>query len=238
VRVSWWVYGLWPYTPLSVSISVNPLVEEVVDSSSRYASLLDANCGHEYVQVSEIVVPFTVGVCSTGPAGSVTVNVTATSWGLFDAVPDVTETVAAYVPALSDPVMGWTVSVAGAVVLFSETCSQPDPVPYETEAPRPVSVPPPALVTLTVLDAGFPKPLTALKLKLVGESAMAGGGPTAATVHVTLTVWGLFAATPDVTDTVAVCVPAGSDPVISWAVSVEGAVVLLRVTWSHPDPLL
>jgi hypothetical protein len=68
-------------------------------------------------------------------------------------------------------------------------------------AVRPLSVPPPLLVMETVCVAGLAPPAVALKLTLVGASAIAG--PTL-TVKVTLTVRGLFAATGEATATVAV----------------------------------
>jgi hypothetical protein len=66
----------------------------------------------------------------------------------------------------------------------------------------PLRVPPPPFVTLTACDTGSLPASIAVKLTLVVPSTIAGG--SAEMVNVTITVWGLLVATPDVTGTVAV----------------------------------
>jgi len=69
----------------------------------------------------------TAGVTTVAVTGTVTVRVTVTVCGLLLATPDSTGTVAEYVPAPKEPVVGWSVSVAGADVVFSVELSQPPP---------------------------------------------------------------------------------------------------------------
>jgi hypothetical protein len=56
---------------------VNPLVDEVVDSSSEYPSPVDAKPGQAKVLVSETVVFDTTGVFSTGAVNAVGVTAVA-----------------------------------------------------------------------------------------------------------------------------------------------------------------
>jgi hypothetical protein len=103
-------------------------------------------------------------------------------------------------------------------------------------AERPLSVPPPPFVTGTVWGAGSPPNTVALNVTLVLASTIVGGG--AATVNVTLTVWGLLLAPAEVTETVAVYVPAARPLVVAVNVRVLGAVVELRLVLSHPLPVV
>jgi hypothetical protein len=100
-------------------------------------------------------------------------------------------------------VVAASVSVAGAVVVLNVAVSHPlgCPAVYETLAVSPLSAPPPPLVMETVCAAGFAPPAVAVKLTVVGESAIAGPAPT---VNVTLTFCGLLLATGEATATVAV----------------------------------
>ena len=101
--------------------------------------------------------------------------------------------------------------------------------------PNPLSVPPPVLVTDTNCDPGLEPPACALNVTLVGDNPIAGAGGAAVTVNVTLTVWGLLPATPEVTDTVAVYVPAARLPVVADNINNAGAVVPPRLATNHPD---
>jgi hypothetical protein len=98
-------------------------------------------------------------------------------------------------------VLGCTVSVAGAVVGFTVAESHPLPL-LLTAALSPLRVPPPALNTETVCALGLAPPAVAEKLRLEGDSPIAGGGGE--TVHVTLTLCGLTPLTVEETVTVAV----------------------------------
>ncbi len=81
-------------------------------------------------------------------------------------------------PAVSEPSIGVTCSVAGAVVAESGAVSQPEaPAPYETPVESPERVPVPLLVTLTVWAAGEAPPLTALNESVDGDAAITGVGP-------------------------------------------------------------
>ena len=84
---------------------------------------------------------------------------------------------------------------------------------------------------LTVCDAGLPAPAWAVKLRLVALRWIKGA---AVTVNVTATFCGLLFATPDVTATVAVYVPAAKLPVVTPNVSVAGAVVVFKLAFSQP----
>jgi hypothetical protein len=97
---------------------------------------------------------------------------------------------------------------------------------------KPVSGCPPVLVTATEAAAGSPLPAVALNVTLVGASPIAAGG--GATVNVTLTVCGELDATLDVTLTVALYVPAASEPVVACNVIVDGAVVELSDAFNQP----
>jgi hypothetical protein len=58
---------------------------------------------------------------------AVIMKVTVIVLGLLFAIDDATETVAVYVPAVLDPVVACSVTVAGAVVVFSVAVNHPAP---------------------------------------------------------------------------------------------------------------
>jgi hypothetical protein len=131
------------------------------------------------------------------------VNVTVTVCGLLVATPDVTGTVAVWVPAVRLPVAGWRVSVAGAVVALSVAVSQPlAPGPkLIVPMPRPSNVPPPPLETFSGEAVGSPPPAVAEKPTVVEDNTIAGGAGADVTVKVTETATGLLLATGDVSST-------------------------------------
>jgi hypothetical protein len=69
-----------------------------------------------------------VGERAIAGEGEETTKLTATVCGLLVATPELIDTVALYVPAVSCPVVGCTVRVAGALVVFRDALSQPLPL--------------------------------------------------------------------------------------------------------------
>jgi hypothetical protein len=127
VFVNWILYddGCVPYGELL--ITENPEVEDIVDCSSSNRSLVDARDGHEYVNVTVNVPVDVEGADIVGADTAETVKVTEIVLGLLLATVDATETVAVYVPAALDPVVACSVTVAGAVVVFSVAVNHPAP---------------------------------------------------------------------------------------------------------------
>src|SRR3954470_4215591 len=112
--------------------------------------------------------------------------------------------------------VGVTVRVAGAVALAGVTASHAASSEAVTS-----SVPPPVLVTATVLAAGLVPPAVAVKASVVGETESAGG-VGGLTVSVTVIVFGDPVAPVAVTVTSVVYVPAAR-PVI------DGVTVIVPV---------
>jgi hypothetical protein len=128
-------------------------------------------------------------------SGAVTVSVTDTVCGLFDARVELTVTVPLYVPAARPVRFTDTLSDPGVVPVGGLTTSQPAG-DDDADAVKRIAEPPPA-VTPTVCAAGAEPPSAAVKLKTL-VSSVSG----AVTVSVTDTVCGLFDATAELTVTV------------------------------------
>ena len=123
--------------------------------------------------------------------------------------------------------VGVTVSVAGAVALAGVTASHAASSDAVTS-----SVPPPVLVTATVLAAGLVPPAVAVKARVVGETDSAGG-VGGLTVSVTVIVFGEPVAPVAVTVTSVVYVPAASPVIDGVTVIVPAFVPLAGDTLSH-----
>ena len=154
-----------------------------------------------------------------------TTNVTVTVCGLLFATADSTETLAVYVPAVSTPTVGRSVSVDGAVVVLSvAVVSQPAgcPAPYVIAAARPLSVAAPTFEMVTVCAAGDVPPTEASKPTDDADSAIMG---TLVMTNVTMMFCALLVATGEATATVAVYEPGARTPTVEPSVSTAGAVV-------------
>src|SRR3954463_5591706 len=123
--------------------------------------------------------------------------------------------------------VGVTVSVAGAVALAGVTASHAASSDAVTS-----SVPPPVLVTATVLAAGLVPPAAAVKASVVGETDNAGG-VGGLTVRVTGIVFGEPVAPVAVTVTSVVYVPAARPVIEGVAVIVPAFVPLAGDTLSQ-----
>src|SRR5256885_1055655 len=126
--------------------------------------------------------------------------------------------------------VGVTVSVAGAVALAGVTASHAASSDSVTS-----SVPPPLLVTATVLAAGLGAPAVAVKARLEGVTDSAGG-VGGSTVRVTGMVFGEPVAPDAVTVTSVVYVPAARPVVDGVTVMVPAFVPLVGDTLSQAAP--
>jgi hypothetical protein len=89
----------------------------------------------------------------------------------------------------------------------------------------------PPLETKTVCDGLSGVDIVSVNATAVADNPITG---TPTTTKVTVTVCGELLATPDMTDTVAVYVPAESEPLVALKVSVAGAVAWFSVAVSQP----
>ena len=135
-----------------------------------------------------------------GDVVDVTVSVTVTCCGEFDAPVAVNGTVAVYVPAASVPSVTALVRTAGAEVVSSVAESQPEPpAPYAiVPMLRPVRLPPPEFVMFTFCDGGAVPPFAPVKERLLADSVITPA-LTADTSSDTDTDSGAFDAVGDVT---------------------------------------
>jgi len=111
--------------------------------------------------------------------------VTATVFGVLDAVGALMLTVAVYVPTGNEPRDALSESVAGAVVVLRLAVSHPAPDVYATLVDNPLSVPTLPLEIRIPVAAGSASPRMAVKDRADAESTMDGA---AAIVRVTGTV--------------------------------------------------
>jgi hypothetical protein len=162
--------------PNAFALSVSEMLVVAVVTTLPAASSIETLTGDSVPPLGEEGCVVNTS-CDAAPA--VTTNVAVTVCGLF-VIPETAEviaTVAVYVPGLSPPTEGVSVSVVGAVVPAAVAVSQPlvCPAPY-TIAPTvmPLSVPVPPLVIAIFCAAGLAAPTAPEKFAALVDNVIAG----------------------------------------------------------------
>lgn len=162
---------------------------------------------------------------------AVTVNVTGTVTGLFDAWAEVMVIAPLYAPGVRPAGFTFAVRVTGVVPVVGATDNQLPPVVVDAAAAKLRANP--LLPSATVFDAGVAPPIWKLNDSELGATVSVGADVT---VRETGTLSGLFDAPAEVMVTAPLYTPGASPAVFTLTVRLAGVVPLVGATESQFPP--